>query len=103
MNEYSPQVQSTQSIRIDAEPGFGLFDLARFVLGHITVPPVSPASELNCHPGATIKWTKRQMPERLVTSKVLCRLLSRFQTMWSLPPVSVLHFSRKEAGYRAND
>jgi hypothetical protein len=110
MNEYFPQVQSAQHATMNTEPGFGLLDLALFILAHAAAGPEArhaskarPASEPECVHGNAARWTKQSKSDRLVTQKVLCRVQSRFQNLWSLPPVSVLQFSRKDTAYRAND
>ena len=103
MNEYSPQIQSAQNFRTDAEPRFGLFDLALFVLGHVAVPTSRQASESDSRPDAALPWSGQPKTDGSGTHKVLGSLHSRLDSLWSLPPVTVLQFSRKEAGYRAND
>jgi len=110
MNEYFPQVQSAQSARMNTEPGFGLLDLALFILAHATAAPAarhvseaSHASESDCARGNATRWTKQSQSDRLIAQKVLCRVQSRFQNLWSLPPVSVLQFSRKDTAYQAKD
>jgi len=107
MNEHS---QLVPSVHTNAEPGFGLFDLVAFILAHAVVPVVSPTSkkghhvselDIECVNSST--WTKQSKPDRLVAQRVLCGVQSRFQSLWSLPPVSGLQFSRKDAAYQAND
>jgi hypothetical protein len=110
MNEYFPQVQSAQSAHVNTVQGFGLLDLALFILAHATAAPAAPhvseagrASESDCARGNATRWTKQSKSDSLVAQKVICRVQSRFQNLWSLPPVGVLQFSRKDTAYQAND
>jgi hypothetical protein len=85
MNEYSPQVQSAQNFRRDAEQRFGLFDLALFVLGHVAVPTTRSASESDSRPQRPSIWKNQPKPDRLAAHKVFGRIHSRLETLWSLP------------------
>jgi hypothetical protein len=95
---------------MNTEPGFGLLDLALFILAHATAAPAarhvseaSHASESDCARGNATRWTKQSNSDRLVTQKVICRVQSQFQNLWSLPPVTGLQFARKDTAYQAND
>jgi hypothetical protein len=103
MREFLSQVHSARSTQKNAESRFGLFDLAKFVLGHITVPAVRHTPESKRRAQTETKWTRQLDSNRMIVHRVFCRIQSRFQTMWSLPPGRTLQFSREDVGYQAND
>jgi hypothetical protein len=103
MSEFLSQVHSVHSTQKNAESRFGLFDLARFVLGHITVPAVRHTPESKRRPQTATKWARQLGSNRLLVRRVFGRMQSQFQAMWSLPPGRTLQFSREDVGYQAND
>jgi len=103
LREFVSQVHSAQSAQKNPEPRFGLFNLAQFVLGHITVPAARHTPESKRRPQTAIKWSGQLVSSRLIVSRILCRIQNQFQAMWSLPPEGSLQFSREDVGYQAND
>jgi hypothetical protein len=103
MNESPKKAHIAQNTLTNTEPRFGLFDIALFVLGHATVRAPHCATTTNRRSGNRISKVKRRKSIRLMIHRSLLRMQSRFQTLWSLPPVTMLQFSRKEAGYNSND
>jgi len=103
LRAFVSQVHSAQSAQKNAEPRFGLFDLAQFVLGHITVPAARHTPESKRQPQTATKWNRQLRSNRLVFRRVFSQIQNQFQAMWSLPPGGSLQFSREDVGYQAND
>ena len=103
MNEFPKIVHGVQRTQSDAQSRFGLVDLALFVLGHLSAPTTRRPEELECLSGTRFAWARQANSSRMAVLRVLCRMRTRFQTLWSLPADRILQFSRKDAGFPAND